>query len=310
LHEDLAPDVTTQRNVMNRRSLRRKDHGPPVGFAVVDTAIQTCYRHPDRRAGVVCQRCDRPICPDCMNQASVGFHCPECTRSGAQRVVRPNQLVSRPVVTTALVALNVAVFVAGMGSGLRTSQAMTIDGGLIGIASYQGELIGVAEGEWWRLVTSGFLHANLLHIGFNCLVLYQLGLVLEPVLGRLRFTAVYFASMLTGSFGVLLLSPDRLTVGASGAVFGLMGAAIAVFRSRGINPFDTGLGGAVMINLLITFTLPGISIGGHVGGLVGGFIAGWILTDLGPRHLKDPAIPLALVVVLGVAAAGAGIAIA
>lgn len=245
-----------------------------------------------------------------MNQASVGFHCPECTRSGAQKIVRPNQLIGRPIVTQALIALNVAVFVAGMGGGLRTSQSMTIDGGLIASASTGVELIGVAHGEWWRLVTSGFLHANLLHIGFNCLVLYQLGQLLEPVLGRVRFTAVYFAAMLTGSFGVLLLSPDRLTVGASGAVFGLMGAAIAVFRSRGINPFDTGLGGAVMINLLITFTLPGISIGGHVGGLVGGFVAGWILTDLGPRVLKDPNLALTLVVAMGVVAAGAGIAIA
>ncbi|HEY9555884.1 MAG TPA: rhomboid family intramembrane serine protease [Acidimicrobiales bacterium] len=277
----------------------------------METAIQTCYRHPDRRAGVVCQRCDRPICPDCMNQASVGFHCPECTRSSGQKIVRPNQLISRPIVTQVLIALNVAVFVYGLGGGgLSTSQDMTIDGGLIARGWTGTELVGVAEGEWWRLVTSGFLHANLIHIGFNCLVLYQLGQVLEPVLGRLRFGAVYFASMLTGSFGVLLLSPDSLTVGASGAVFGLMGAALAVFRARGINPFDTGLGGAVMINLLITFTLPGISVGGHVGGLIGGFIAGWILTDLGPRVLKDPNVALGLVVLLGAVAAGAGIAIA
>ena len=276
----------------------------------MDTTIQTCYRHPDRRAGVVCQRCDRPICPDCMNQASVGFHCPECTRSGSQRIVRPGQLITRPIVTQALVALNVAVFVAGMGGGMSTSRSMTIDGGLIGSAPTGQGLIGVAHGEWWRLVTSGFLHANLLHIGFNCFVLYQLGQVLEPVLGRVRFVAVYFAAMLTGSFGVLLLSPDRLTVGASGAVFGLMGAAIAVFRSRGINPFDTGLGGAVMINLLITFTIPGISIGGHVGGLIGGFVAGWILVDLGPRVLKDPTVAIALVVAMGAGAAFAGIAVA
>ena len=246
-----------------------------------------------------------------MNQASVGFHCPECTRSGAQKIVRPGQLVNRPVVTQALVAINVAIFVIGMGAGLRTRGEFIIDGGLIasGMSSTDG-LVGVAHGEWWRLVTSGFLHANLIHIGFNCFVLWQLGQVLEPVLGRARFLAVYFTAMLTGSFGVLLLSPDRLTVGASGAVFGLMGAAIAVFRSRGINPFDTGLGGAVMINLLITFTLPGISIGGHVGGLIGGFIAGWIITDLGPRYLRDPNVALGLVLALGVAAAGAGIAIA
>src|SRR3546814_43320 len=171
-----------------------------------------------------------------MNQASVGVHCPECTRSSGQKIVRPNQLISRPIVTQVLIALNVAVFVYGMS--LPDGQ-LTYDGGLIGSHPRVFEAFGVADGEWWRLVTSGFLHANLIHIGFNCLVLYQLGQVLEPVLGRLRFGAVYFASMLTGSFGVLLLSPDRLTVGASGAVFGLMGAALAVFRARGINPFDT-----------------------------------------------------------------------
>src|SRR3546814_19978323 len=125
---------------------------------------------------------------------------------------------------------------------------MTIDGGLIARGWTGTELVGVAEGEWWRLVTSGFLHANLIHIGFNCLVLYQLGQVLEPVLGRLRFGAVYFASMLTGSSGVLLLSPDSLTVGASGAVFGLLGAALAVFRARGINPFYPALGGAHLLH--------------------------------------------------------------
>ena len=281
----------------------------PVAFGAVETAIQTCYRHPDRRAGVVCQRCDRPICPDCMNQASVGFHCPDCTRAGAQSVVRPGQLVSRPIVTNVLIALNLAVFVAGLTGSLGTSDEMVRDGGLVG--SFPGlPGIGVANGEWWRMLTSGFLHAGLLHVAFNCLVLYQLGQLLEPLLGRVQFTAIYFASMLTGSFGVLLLDPQAFTVGASGAVFGLMGAALAVFRSRGINPFDTGLGGAVMINLLITFAIPRISIGGHVGGLIGGFIAGWILAELGPKHLRSQPVATALVAVLGMAAAAGGILVA
>lgn len=284
--------------------------GAPVGFAPVNTAVQTCYRHPDRRAGVICQRCDRPICPDCMSQASVGFHCPECTKSSGQKVIRGAQLRTRPVVTQALIALNVAVFVAGMGSGVRTPQSVTVDGGLIGLGRLEtGKLVGVGAGEWWRMISSGFLHANLIHIGFNMLVLYQLGQVLEPVLGRLRFGLVYGVAMLTGSFGVLLLSPDSLTVGASGAVYGLMGAAVAVFRSRGINPFDTGLGGAIMLNLAFTFAIPGISIGGHVGGLIGGFLAGWILVDLGPRYLRDPNLALAATAGLGLMALGAGILI-
>jgi membrane associated rhomboid family serine protease len=277
----------------------------------VDTAVQTCYRHPDRRAGVICQRCDRPICPDCMQQASVGFHCPECTKTSGQKVVTARQLRGRPVVTNVLIALNAAIFVAGIGSGLETKSSMTIDGGLIGSGRLtDGRVIGVAEGEWWRMVTSGFLHANLIHIGFNMWVLYQLGQLLEPVLGRLRFGMVYGVAMLCGAFGVLLVDPGNLTVGASGAVFGLMGVAVAVFRSRGINPFDTGLGGAIVLNLVFTFAIPGISIGGHVGGLIGGFIAGWILVDGGPRYLRDPSAVLAAVVAVGLLAGVGGILVA
>lgn len=298
------------RNTMTARPPRLIRRGPPVGFAPVNTAVQTCYRHPDRRAGVICQRCDRPICPDCMHQASVGFHCPECTKTSGQKVLRASQLRTKPVVTNALIALNLAVFVAGMGSGLRTRQSVTIDGGLIGLGVSNGQLIGVAEGEWWRIITSGFLHANAIHIGFNMWVLYQLGQLLEPALGRLRFGLVYAVAMVCGAFGVLLLDPSSLTVGASGAVFGLMGAAVAAFRARGINPFDTGLGGAIVLNLVFTFAIPGISIGGHIGGLIGGFLAGALLLDVGPRYLKDPNLTMAAVAALGVVAVGAGILVA
>lgn len=279
----------------------------------MNTAVQTCYRHPDRRAGVICQRCDRPICPDCMNQASVGFHCPECTRSSGQKVLRASQLRTKPVVTHALIALNLAVFVAGMGAGLDTRDRVIVGGGLVGeqLDPFTRTLVGVAHGEWWRLVSGGFLHANAIHIAFNMLVLYQLGNLLEPALGRLRFGLVYAVALLSGSMGVLILDPHGFTVGASGAVFGLMGVAVAAFRARGISAFDTGLGGTILINLFITFTIPGISIGGHVGGLIGGFLAGWVLVDLGPRHLRDARLTLAAVAVLGfVAAAGGVLAVA
>jgi membrane associated rhomboid family serine protease len=262
----------------------------------------TCYRHPDRRAGVRCQRCERPICPDCMHQASVGFHCPECTRAGAQKVVRTPSLSARGnVVTTALIALNVAIDVWGIGSGGATRNQVIVDGAIAGPL--------VADGEWYRIITSGFLHENLIHIGLNMWVLYQLGMLMEPVLGRFRFGLVYAVSLLSGSFGVLLLQPNTLAVGASGAIFGLMGAAVAALRSRGINPFHTGVGTAVMLNLLITFTIPGISIGGHVGGLVGGFLAGWILTDLAPR-LKDDVVPVGVVALLGLAVAAGCVLVA
>jgi membrane associated rhomboid family serine protease len=232
-----------------------------------------------------------------MHQASVGFHCADCTRGGAQKVVRPRAAPARGnVVTNVLIAINVAIYVWGIGGGGATRDQVIFDGGLAAPA--------VAAGDWYRIVTSGFLHENLVHIGLNMWVLWQLGLLMEPVLGRFRFGLVYAVSLLSGSLGVLVLQPDTLAVGASGAIFGLMGAAFAALRSRGINPFQTGIGTAILLNLLITFTIPGISIGGHVGGLVGGFVAGWILTDLAPRT-KDELVPIALVGVLGLAV-GAG----
>ena len=278
----------------------------------MEPAPPTCYRHPDRRAGVICQRCDRSICPDCMHQASVGFQCPECARAGRQKVIRGRDLRSGGLLATnVLIAVNVAIFVAGMSGGLETRDSLIFDGGLVARAFDPSrlELIGVAEGQWWRIFTSGFLHANIIHIGFNCFVLYQLGQLMEPVLGRLRFGLVYVFALVSGSLGVLILDPNHFTVGASGAVFGMMGAAVAAMRSRGINPFQTSLGGTILLNLLITFSLPNISIGGHVGGLIGGFVAGWILTDLGPS-LRRPWLPPALVGAVGVALVGGCLAVA
>jgi membrane associated rhomboid family serine protease len=265
--------------------------------------MQTCYRHADRRAGVVCQRCDRPICPDCMRQASVGFHCPECTKQGAQKVIKASQLVSRPVLTYALIAVNVVVYLVCVGSGLQTRSTVVVDYGLLGQGILPtGQEIGVAAGEYYRLVTGGFLHANLIHVAMNMLALYQLGLLLEPAFGKVRFAAVYAASMGAGALGVMLLHPNDLTVGASGAVFGLMGFAFVAMRARGIDPFSTGLGGTILINLVLTFTLSGyISVGGHIGGLIGGAVAGWLLLDFGPKQLKDDRAALGAVLALGAA---------
>jgi membrane associated rhomboid family serine protease len=282
----------------------------------VSTQIQTCYRHSDRRAGVVCQRCDRPICPDCMRQASVGFHCPECTKQGAQKIIRPQQLLNaRPLVTQVLIAINVAIFAIGIGSGLETRPQVAIDYGLIAEFTAGNGFVfpglGVAHGEWYRLLTAGFLHVNVIHIAFNMLVLYQLGQLLEPAFGRLRFGVVYVVSLLCGSLGVMLVSPDNLTMGASGAVFGLMGFAFMALRARGIDPFSTGLGGTIVLNLIITFTLSRyISVGGHVGGLIGGVACGWILTSAGPRYLKDNALTLGAVVMLGAVAGASAILVA
>jgi membrane associated rhomboid family serine protease len=152
------------------------------------------------------------------------------------------------------------------------------------------------------------LHENLIHIGFNMYVLYILGQMLEPALGRLRFGTIYAVSLLTGSFGALLVTPHSPTVGASGAVFGLMGAAAIEMRARQIPIMQSGVGGLILLNLIISFTLPGISWGGHIGGLVGGALAA-IVIQLGARY-RSQAAALAGCVVIGLAAFAGSILIA
>jgi membrane associated rhomboid family serine protease len=239
-------------------------------MATTDTSTQVCYRHPSRETGVRCSNCGRPICPDCMTPTPVGMRCPECSRQKTK--TRPLAATrSEPRVTVFLIIACVIAFLGsgqfGVGSGGGTS--LYRDGALFGPA--------VADGELWRLVTSGFLHAGLIHIGFNMYLLWILGQLLEPDLGSVRFAALYFTSLLFGAFGALLLEPDALTVGASGAVFGLMGAAAVELRSRGINPFQTDIGMLILFNLGISLIIPNISIGGHVGGLIGGALAALVL---------------------------------
>jgi len=160
--------------------------------------------------------------------------------------------------------------------------------------------LDVARGEYWRLVTSGFLHYGPLHLLLNMYALYILGGLLEPAIGKLRFALVYFVSLLAGSFGAILLTPFGDTAGASGAVFGLMGAALIVMRSRGIDPMSTGLPLILGLNLVITFTFAGfISVGGHLGGLAGGFLVGLVLFSLRDRLGVPAIVPTLLAVGLG-----------
>jgi membrane associated rhomboid family serine protease len=156
------------------------------------------------------------------------------------------------------------------------------------------------------VLTAGFLHAGLFHLFFNMYALYILGTMLEPAIGRARFAAIYFVSLLAGSFGALLLQPTGYTVGASGAVFGLMVAAIIFLRQRGINPMESGLGVWLLLSLAITFAVPNISIGGHLGGLAGGALAAVILFEL-PQRAKVPRwAPLVMSAAIGaIAIAGA-----
>ncbi|MBN8866852.1 MAG: rhomboid family intramembrane serine protease [Solirubrobacterales bacterium] len=219
-----------------------------------------------------------------MTPTPVGMRCPECAsertrvRTGAAAT---SQVGGFPA-TIVLVAINVAVFLAEMATGSGGLSSTTSDlirnYGLVGAE--------VANGEWYRLVTSGFLHAGFMHIAFNMVALYFLGRVLEPSIGTARFLMVYFASLLAGSLGAIIASSNiEITVGASGAVFGLFAATFIIARGRGLGTVANEIGVIIGINLLLTFTISGISIGGHIGGLIGGGLCG-LLVIAGERgHL-------------------------
>ncbi|MFL5780229.1 MAG: rhomboid family intramembrane serine protease [Thermoleophilaceae bacterium] len=243
--------------------------------------MQTCYRHPGRETGVSCSNCGRPICPDCMTTTSVGMRCPECSRERTRVRQLPAASRETPTLTYILIGINVAV---ALGSYLSGGS-----GGVSGIGTdtivRDGALsrATVGDGEVYRIVTSGFIHAGLSHLLFNMLGLWVLGSLLEPVVGRLRFALIYVTSLLAGSLGALIAQPIGFTVGASGAIFGLLGAAIVVLRARGVNPMESGLVFWLGLNLALTFGISGISIGGHIGGLIGGTLAAIVIYELAPR---------------------------
>jgi membrane associated rhomboid family serine protease len=241
-----------------------------------------------------------------MTSTSVGMRCPECARQKT-KVVRRGYAGGDPVVTYGLIAVNVLAFIAASASGSG------LTGGVGGATSILGETAlsraAIHNGEIWRLVTAGFMHYTIWHILFNMYALYILGQLLEPAVGSVRFGAIYFVSILAGSFGALLLQPTGLTVGASGGVFGLMGAAFVILRHRGVDPMQSGLGFFLFLNLAITFAVPNISIGGHLGGLAGGVIAAFLVVQLPERRRLPSAAPLAMAVALGVASVAGAIAV-
>ena len=242
-----------------------------------------------------------------MTPTPVGMRCPECSREKTK--VRTISSVSNDATNLAiiLIAINVIAFVAELAGGASASELGR--GSIVTNGALFGPAIDI-DHEYWRLVTGGFLHAGLLHLGFNMYLLYVLGQMLEPALGSVRFGVIYFVSLLAGSAGALLASPDSVTVGASGAVFGLMGAGVVALRARGFDPMQSGLGATIGLNLFITFLIPGISIGGHIGGLLGGAAVGWLLVDWGERQrsLTAPyaatAVLAAVAVAVAIAAAG------
>ena len=243
-----------------------------------------------------------------MTPTSVGMRCPECASQRTRVDTARSMHSGQATVTYALIAINVVVFLAELVSGVSLLGNSFGGSKIIVHGALYGPL--VASGDYWRLVTSGFLHFNLWHIAFNMYALYILGTMLEPAIGHVRFALIYFVSLLAGSFGALFVNPHSITVGASGAVFGLFGAAILEMCSRGIDPMSTGLPLWLGINLLFSFTFNGISVGGHIGGLIGGAVAGVAIAELGRRR-NIPALAGPLIAVaVGVVAVVGAIAVA
>jgi membrane associated rhomboid family serine protease len=255
--------------------------------------MATCYRHPSRETGVSCSNCGKPICPDCMTATPVGMRCPDCARQ--KTPTRTLQSIAvEPIVTYVLIALNVAVFV-----GARNSASAQNDLFLFGPA--------VADGDYWRLVTSGFLHVEFVHIALNMLSLFWLGRMVEPALGHVRFVAIYLVALLSGSLGVMILDPNSATLGASGAIYGLLGAAIVMARNRNISLVQSGLLPILAINFALTLTIPNISLGGHLGGLIGGLVSTFVVEQLSLRR-RDSLVPaVAACAALGALVAAASV---
>ena len=216
--------------------------------------------------------------------------------------------VTEPVLTYVLIGINVVIALGALFSGASASGGGGFGGSPL-LSDGAVSRFGVDQGEYWRILTAGFLHTGFIHLLFNMAGLYILGRLLEPAVGRVRFGVIYFVSLLAGSFGALLLEPTAPTVGASGAVFGLMGAAVVVMRNRGINPMESGLPLFLGLNLLITFTIPNISIGGHIGGLLGGALAALVMFDLRERLRIPGIVPTLLAGAIGIAAVVGSIAV-
>jgi membrane associated rhomboid family serine protease len=243
-----------------------------------------CYRHPNRETFVSCSECGRPICTECMTPAPVGQRCPEHSGrpQGARRVPAGARRTAfegtGALVTKTLLGVNILIYVitAVQGKGINAPGGrLFVKWLLYGPA--------VANGDWWRLITSAFLHANLIHIGFNMYFLWFVGSAVESAIGRGRFLTIYLVSGLAGSAGALVFTPTSPTVGASGALFGVLGAAVVLERQR-----NYVLGGSalalVVINLVLSFSLSNISVGGHIGGLIGGILCTLVLSKFGRGH--------------------------
>src|SRR5881227_3455408 len=251
---------------------------------MAEAVERTCYRHPDRITGLSCSECGRPICTECMTMAPVGIRCPEHSGrpQGVQRVTRGVRRASfegaGAKVTRALIGINVAVYIAELATG----------GGVYGTGSniyLKGVLYGpfLNQGDWWRLITAAFLHYGPFHLLLNMFALYWFGSLLEQRIGSGKFLMLYLVSGLAGSAGALVWSPLVPTVGASGAIFGILGAGLVLERQRDY-VFGGSALGIIVINFILTFSISSISKGGHIGGLIGGVVCALGLTRFGRGH--------------------------
>lgn len=220
------------------------------------------------------------------------MRCPDCLDSKS----RPSQSMptlskDAPRATIALIVICFIIFILSGGWGGEANRtALFFDGALAALP--------IVEHQYWRLISYGFLHSGIMHIGFNMLLLWFLGSDIERGLGSKKFLLIYFTSLLGGACGALLLSPNALTVGASGAIYGLMGAASVILYLRGINPFSTPIGMLLIFNFILSFVIPGVSIGGHVGGLIAGAIIGFIVS----KREKATALAVAALAFFAIAA--------
>jgi membrane associated rhomboid family serine protease len=255
-----------------------------------------CYRHPDRQSFIICQRCGRTVCSECQTQAAVGVHCPECVREARESAPRVSRGTTTrikrsmrsssgvPVVTYTLIALNVIVFALDFVTG----------GSLYGWLAYRSDFTATQP---WRMLTSTFMHASVLHLLFNMFSLFVFGPVIEHAVGHVRFAALYLLAAFGGSVAVMLLAPTQAVVGASGAIFGLLGAYFIIQRRLGGN--NTQLLVLIGLNVAFGFIVPNVSWQAHLGGLFVGAAVAAVYTAT--RHRSKKAIQIASVIAIAVA---------
>jgi membrane associated rhomboid family serine protease len=268
--------------------------GPPNQEPNGARELPVCYRHPDRETGIRCTRCERPICPECMVSASVGFQCPDCVRSGsgtghAPAASRPRTLAGGTVtadprlLTKLLIGINLAVFLVQLSVGDRFTDRFELLGQAY--VPLLDSVEGIAQGQWYRLLTAMFLHGSYVHILFNMLSLWWIGGPLEAALGRARYLTLYFVSGLAGSaLTYLIAAPNQPSLGASGAIFGLFGATAVLMRRLRYDMRPVVV--LLVINLIFTFG-PGFNIAwqAHIGGLLGGVVVGYAMVHA-PRERR------------------------